>query len=312
MIEVAIMIEGQNGLNWERWKRIGKVVEDSGFVGLFRSDHFTNANPPDLESLECWTSLTWLATHTSRIQFGPLVSPVSTRHPAQLARMAAALDDLSGGRLIFGVGAGWQAREHTNFGFDLMKPKERFTRFEEGVQVIAKLLQSEVPIEFTGRFFSLNEAILLPRPARKGGPPILIGGNGAKRTLPLAARFAQEWNATFPTLADFTRLNSLLDGYLKTEKRQSHEIRRSIVVGCIYGDSHEDVVRKVTIRSKGQRAVADLRARGLIVGTAEEIVEQCQELELAGAQRVMLQWLDLDDVNGLENMAKGILDRLAQ
>ena len=93
MIEVAIMIEGQNGLNWERWQRIADVVESCGYKGLYRSDHFTNSNPPDLDSLECWTSLTWLATHTKRIEFGPLITPISFRHPAHTARMAAAVDD---------------------------------------------------------------------------------------------------------------------------------------------------------------------------------------------------------------------------
>jgi len=131
MTEIAIMIEGQNGLTWQSWQKIGRLVEDLGFAGLYRSDHFTNAQPPERDSLECWTSLTWLAANTRRIQFGPLVSPVSFRHPALTARMAAALDDLSGGRLTLGVGAGWQEREHDMFGFDLLGGKARFDRFEE-------------------------------------------------------------------------------------------------------------------------------------------------------------------------------------
>jgi F420-dependent oxidoreductase-like protein len=311
MIEVAIMIEGQNGLNWARWKRLAQVVEDCGYVGLFRSDHYTNANPPDIDSLECWTSLTWLATHSKQLEFGPLVSPVSFRHPTQLARMAAAVDDLSGGRLILGIGAGWQAREHTNFGFELLEPRERFTRFEQGVEVISRLLSSDLPVSFTGSYFQLNEAILLPRPARPGGPPILIGGNGRTRTLRLVAKFAREWNAAFPTLADFKQLNARLDGYLDAEGRQRNDVRRSLVAGCIFGRNHEELERKVTIRTRGQRSIADLRSRGLVVGTADEIVEQCQVLANAGAQRVMLQWLDLDDVEGLEKMAQGILGRLS-
>ena len=129
MLEIAIMIEGQNGLNWARWHEIARLVEDAGFVGLFRSDHFTNSNPPDLDSLELWTSLTWLACNTKRIEFGPLVTPFSFRHPAFTARMAVALDDLSGGRLTLGLGAGWQEREHHLFGFDLLDMNSRFDRF---------------------------------------------------------------------------------------------------------------------------------------------------------------------------------------
>ena len=107
MLEIAITIEGQNGLTWPRWQRIAAAVEDLGFAGLYRSDHYTNAGPPDKESLELWVSLTWLASHTSRIAFGPLVSPLSFRDPSMPARMAAAVDDLSSGRLILGLGAGW-------------------------------------------------------------------------------------------------------------------------------------------------------------------------------------------------------------
>jgi len=126
MLEIAIMLEGQNGLNWARWKKIVRLVEELGYVGLFRSDHFTNSSgPPDLDSLELWTSLTWLADNTKRIEFGPLVTPFSFRHPVFTARMASAVDDLSGGRLTLGMGAGWQVREHDLFGFDLLEPKER-------------------------------------------------------------------------------------------------------------------------------------------------------------------------------------------
>src|SRR5690554_2892070 len=105
-MEVAIMIEGQMGLNWPRWQRMARAVEDLGFAGLFRSDHYTNPNPPDQDSLELWVSLTWLADNTERLEFGPMVTPFSFREPTMTARMAAAVDDLSNGRLILGMGAG--------------------------------------------------------------------------------------------------------------------------------------------------------------------------------------------------------------
>ena len=188
-MDIAIMIEGQNGLNWPRWKRIARLVEDLGFAGLYRSDHFTNASPPDLDSLELWVSLTWLADNTERIEFGPLVTPFSFRHPAHTARMASAVDDLSGGRLTLGLGAGWQDREHENFGFSLLDIDDRFRRMEEGLEVVTRLLRSNSPSSFSGEFYTLQDAVLLPRPAHPNRPPILIGGNGEKRTLPLAARF---------------------------------------------------------------------------------------------------------------------------
>src|SRR5512144_372504 len=187
MLEIAIMIEGQNGLTWPRWQAIVRLVEELGFVGLYRSDHFTNARPPDTDSLELWVSLTWLAANTSRIEFGPLVTPFSFRHPSLTARMAAAVDDLSDGRLTLGLGGGWQEREHELFGFDLLEVGERFARFEEGLECVTRLLQSGEPVTFHGKYFRLEGAQVLPRPHRNGGPRILVGGNGYRRTLELAA-----------------------------------------------------------------------------------------------------------------------------
>jgi alkanesulfonate monooxygenase SsuD/methylene tetrahydromethanopterin reductase-like flavin-dependent oxidoreductase (luciferase family) len=225
--------------------------------------------------------------------------------------MAAAVDDLSGGRLTLGIGAGWQEREHTNYGWDLLEPKERFTRLEEGLKVITQLLKSDNPVNFSGNYYHVNEGILLPRPMRVGGPPILIGGNGIKRTLPLVARFAQEWNAILIPPSEIARLNAQLDEYIKQQGRQSQDVHRSLMTGCVFGLDQNDVERKVNLRTRGQRTAAELRQRGLIVGTVEEIVEQCQQLSNVGVHRVMLQWLDLDDTLGLEKMAAGILDKLS-
>lgn len=306
MIELAIMIEGQNGLNWPRWKRIAREVEELGFAGLYRSDHFTNANPPDKDSLELWVSLTWLASHTQRIEFGPLVTPVSFRHPTMTARMGAAVDDLSGGRLILGIGAGWQEREHNNFGWDLLDITERFNRFQEGLEVITRLLKNDNPVDFKGNYYQLNEAILLPRPQRKEGPPILIGGNGKRKTLPLTARYANEWNALFLSPKEFGERNALLDEYLTSEGRQPEEVKRSMMTGCIFGLTNAEVESKVNTRTKGQRTVDDLQQRGLVVGTSDEILDQINRFEKAGVQRLMLQWLDLDDIDGLRAMAEAI------
>jgi F420-dependent oxidoreductase-like protein len=307
MIEIAIMVEGQNGLNWKRWQRLAQIVEDLGFAGLYRSDHYTNSYPPDLDSLELWVSLTWLASNTQRIQFGSLVSPLSFRHPTLTARMASAVDDLSGGRLVLGLGAGWQEREHTHFGLNLLDTKERFCRFEEGLEVITRLLKSDQPVSFQGKYFNLKDAILLPRPVRIGGPPILIGGNGVRYTLPLAARYASEWNALYISAEEFQRLNTRLDELLRSQGRSPKDVRRSLMTGCVFGRDRAEVNNKVEIRTQGKSTADDLRKRGLIVGTSPEIVEQLDELKHVGLKRIMLQWLDLDDLAGLEAMAKGII-----
>ena len=304
MLEIAFMLEGQNGLTWPRWQKIAAMVEDLGFAGLYRSDHFTNMDAPDKDSLEMWTSLTWLAGHTKRIEFGPLVSPFSFRHPALTVRMAAAVDDLSGGRLTLGLGAGWQEREHHMFGFDLLDTKERFIRFEEGLEVVTRLLNSGEPITFEGKYYQLRGAILLPRPQRPDGPRILIGGNGEKRTLALAAKYADEWNAVFLTSAGFAHLSARLEEYLKAEGRKPGSVRRSMMTGLRFGRTKKELEKEL---ARGSHSAEELRERGLVVGVGEEIKEQLGGLEKAGLQRVMLQWMELDDLKGLEDLAKAVL-----
>lgn len=307
MLEIALMIEGQNGLNWERWQRLARAAEDLGFVGLYRSDHFTNSSPPDKDSLELWVSLAWLASHTTRLEFGPLVSPVSFRNPTLTARMAAAIDDLSDGRLTLGLGAGWQAREHTNFGFELLSTTERFNRFSEGLEVITRLLNSDSPSEFVGRYYSLKEAILLPRPQRAGGPPIMIGGNGPRRTLPLVARYATEWNALFISAEEYRQRAQSLDILLEKAGRNPTSVKRSMMVGSEFGRTDKEVRQLVENRSQGKLKPAELAARGVLVGTSGEVVAQLQALADAGVQRVMVQWLALDDLDRLEAFAQQIL-----
>ena len=303
MLEIAIMIEGQNGLTWPRWQKIARLVEDAGFVGLFRSDHFTNSNPPDQESLELWTSLTWLADNTSRIEFGPLVTPFSFRHPAFTARMASAVDDLSNGRLTLGLGAGWNEREHQLFGFDLLEPKPRFDRFEEGMEVVTRLLQSDEPVTFEGQYFQIRGATLLPRPQRKGGPRILVGGEG-KRTLTNVVRYAVEWNCVMQVPEKFSRLNKRLNELLVVGGRQLESVRRSMMTNCIFGKDETALQQKIAARG---RTLEELQRRGVIVGGPGAVQEQLQALEKAGLQRIMLQWLDLDDLDGLEALAKAVL-----
>lgn len=304
-MDVALMIEGQNGLTWPRWQRLARAAEELGFAGLYRSDHYTNASPPDVESLELWTSLTWLASHTSRIAFGPLVSPVSFREPTMTARMAAAVDDLSGGRLELGVGAGWQEREHTNFGHQLLEVGPRMARFEEGLQVITRLLRSDTPVSFTGSFYRLQGAILLPRPQRPGGPPIVIGGNGPQRTLPLTARYADEWNGVFVSPARYAELSAQLDTLLAAEGREPASVRRTLMHGVVYGRDDADVAAQLAGREK-----AALRERGMLVGTASEVVEQLGAFAEVGVQRIMVQWLALDDLERLEHFAARVLPQL--
>jgi F420-dependent oxidoreductase-like protein len=320
MIAISLMIEGQDGLTWPRWQRLVAEVEDLGFAGLFRSDHFTNSQPPDRDSLELIVSLAYLADHSQRVHFGPLVAPLSFRHPTLLARQAAALDDLSGGRMILGLGAGWQEREHRLFGHDLGDVPTRMARLTEGLEVITRLLGSDEPTSFAGRFYQLNDAQLLPRPQRPSGPPILIGGNGRKYTLPLVARFAQIWNGLALSPAAFRERSDALDELLRAAGRSPGDVRRTLMASLVYGRDASELEREVSELRKRNAAWADLPLdallallrdeRNVIAGPPDMIVEQIGGYAAAGVEELMLQWFALDDIDGLRGFAKQVLARL--
>ncbi len=303
MVEVALMIEGQDGLDWPRWQGLARTAEDSGFAALYRSDHFTNPSGPHLAALELWTSLTWLAGHTQRIEFGPLVSPVSFRNPVVTAWTAAAVDDLSSGRLRLGLGAGWQEREHTELGFDLLETDRRFARYTEGIEIITRLLRGEGPVSFEGEFYQLRGAELMPRPRRPGGPPIVIGGNGPRRTLPLTARYADEWNGVFLPPDEFAERNRQLDRLLAEAGRPPAAVRRTLMTRVVFGRDEGELAAK--LGALGDDAVASLRTRGAVIGTAAELGDQLRAYAAAGAERVMLQWVDdLDDLDGIAALGR--------
>ena len=305
MIEVAIMVEGQEGVGWDRWRRLAVAVEELGYAGLFRSDHFPNAQTGVYrDSLELWSSLTWLAENTSRIEFGPLVSPVSFRHPVITAWQASSVDNLAGGRLRLGLGAGWNEWEHGAFGFDVLDTDRRFARFEEGLEVVTRLLRNDEPVSFDGEFYHLNDALLMPRSPLPGGTPVVVGGNGVRRTLPLAARYADEWNAVFLKEEAFVDLNARLDELAREAGRAPEHVRRTLMTRVVFGRTEADVDRKL----EGQ--LRHHLPASVLAGTTGEIVERLGRLSEAGVQRVMLQWLEVDDIDSLEAMAHSVLTQL--
>lgn len=160
-MEISLSIESREGLTWPHWKRLTKEIENWNYAGLFRSDHL----PGDNAALELIVSLAYLADHTQRIHFGPLIAPIS-------------FHDLSGGRLILGLGAGWLKLEHQSWGYDLGDRHIRSTRFEEGLEVITQLLRNDEQVSFEGQYFRLREARMLPRPERSGGHPSWSGAMG--------------------------------------------------------------------------------------------------------------------------------------
>ena len=319
MVEVSIAVEGLFGLTWPAWKRLVRAVEDLGFAGLYLSDHFVLPEPPDYPSLDLVVALAYAAEQTARVRFGPLVAPLSYRDPVMLARQMAALDELSGGRLVLGVGAGWMEREHAMFGYDLGDVPTRMARLEEGLAVITSLLRSDGPVSYDGRFFRLRDAVL-PGPRRPGGPPVLVGASGPRYGLPLVARYADVWSTQQLTPEPVRERSAELDRLLRETGRQPSDVRRTFNAPVVCGRTPAELEARV----RGFRRYGDCAALSLdevlatlrewfvpLIGTPQEVVAQIQAYEAAGIAEVTLQWCAVDDVEGLEVLAAEVLPQLA-
>jgi F420-dependent oxidoreductase-like protein len=301
MTQIGIMIEGQDGLTWARWQRILQAAEDFGYQCVFRSDHYTNAAPPDKDSLELWVSLTYAASHTRRIEFGSCVAPTTFRHPAMTARVAADIHELSNGRLILGLGAGWNEYEHKKFGVPFYDVSTRYEMLTDALEITARLFLTDGPVSYQGKHYSLDNAQLLPHPKR-GGPPIMIGGNGPKRTLGLVAKFADEWNGVFVPLETYKERTQQLNALLQENGRDAADVKRSLMTQVVFGK--DDAALQAKLEG---RTLDEVIAHGMIGGTAPAIVEQISRYVEAGVERIMLQWINLDDIEGLELMARDVL-----
>ncbi|HEY9288163.1 MAG TPA: TIGR03560 family F420-dependent LLM class oxidoreductase [Candidatus Dormibacteraeota bacterium] len=311
-MRIGVMIEGQEGLTWERWFRIAEQVERLRLEGLWRSDHFFSLmGQPDRPALECWSSLTALAQRTQQFAFGPLVSPMTFRHPALLARMAAAVDGLSPGRLVVGVGAGWNEAEHSAFGIRLPQMGERFDRLEEGIAVLRALWQGG-PVDFDGRYYQLRGATAYPRPVQQPAPPLLVGGDGEVRLLRIVARQADEWNSHAPGPDAYRAKRSRLEEHCRDVGRDPDQIRRSWMGGIVIGRDDAEVRERAewfhrflpsVARVPSSELISQLRGRHWLVGTPDQIKGQLNEWSAVGVQRMMLQWYNLDDLEGLELLA---------
>src|ERR1700716_361301 len=274
-MRIGVMIEGQEGLTWDRWFRIADRVESSGLDSLWRSDlFFSLLAHPERPALECWTSLTALAQRTQRIGFGPLVSPMTFRHPALLAPMAAALDGLSAGPLGLGGGGGWNEAEHAAYGISLPPLKERFDRLEEGIAVIRKLWTGG-PVDFEGHYYRLRGAAAYPRPVQQPAPPLLIGGDGEVRLLRIVARDADEWDSHAPRPDAYPPQHARLEEHCRAVGRSPDEIRRSWMGGVVIGRDIAEVRERgrwhqsflaALANAAPKAAVVDLRRRSWIVG----------------------------------------------
>lgn len=302
-MRIGLMIEGQWGLTWARWRKLLDAAETLGFDCVFRSDHYT-IGPPDEDSLETFISLTYAADHTRRIEFGPLVAPTTFRQPVLTARMAAQIDDLSNGRMVLGLGTGWHEREHTQYGIPFYDIPTRYQMLEDALEITTRLYATDGPVSYSGVHYSLNEAVLLPRPARKGGPPILIGGNGMQKTMPLAARYAREWNGVHLAVNDYRQRMTRMDELLDAIGRPRSAVKRSMMTQCILGRNDADLKDKLGTMPDAPDKLLEWNR---VAGTPPQVVEHLGRFADTGMERIMLMWRDQADIAGLELLASDVL-----
>lgn len=319
MVRLGIMIEGQEGLTWERWQRIVQAGEELGYDSVWRSDHlYSVMGEVYRPTLALVPSLTAAAIWSERVELGALVSPTTFRHPVHLATEAAALDQLTGGRYWFGIGAGWNEAEHRAFGFPLPALGERMDRFEEALKVITLLWTGET-VSFDGKHFQLDNARATSVPQTDGGVPMIIGGSGERRTLRIVAEYAAEWNVSTMTVDAYDHKRAVLAEHCRTIGRDPETIRRSMMLGHVVGRDQQEVLdrtRKLQEIVPGLRdvspdeAFARVRDRGYLAGTVDEVIEQARQRGRQGVERIMLQTFDQDDIDGLKLIADEVLPNI--
>ncbi len=315
-MKLGVMIESQEGVGWTEWKDIVRWTEELGFESLWRSDHFFSFFGPsrNVDSLDTLVAHTYTAAASSRIRFGPLVLSMTFRHPAILARMAAAIDQLSGGRFILGVGAGWNQTEHDAYGIELPAVKDRMDNLEESLKVIKALFENETA-NFQGKKYRLNDAPMSPKPAQKP-MQILVGGSGEKRTLRMVARYATEWNTVGGVVETYRHRREVLEQHCEAEKRDPKTIARSIMASYITGANEAEVAKNLeaAIERMPPRfrpaEGAPRRPMGALVGTLAQIVEQIKGWEAEGISRIMLQYQRPPRREDLQFVAEEILPRV--
>jgi F420-dependent oxidoreductase-like protein len=301
-MDLCLMIEGQEGVTWEAWVALARAGEEHGVPALFRSDHFLNLDDdhPERGALDAWTTLAALAAVTETVRLGTLVSPATFRHPSLLAKAVVTADQVSGGRVELGLGAGWHEREHEAYGFPFAPTRERMDVLEEQLQVVLGAW-GDAPFTFTGPHYALRDLDAQPKPVQRPHPPLILGGAAGPRSAALAARHADEYNTTFATPAEARERREAVARACERAGRDA--LPFSVMTGVLVGRDRrelEDRARRLA-EVRGGDAASFLAAPppGWVVGTLEEAAEQLAALREAGVARVMAQHLLHDDLDAV-------------
>lgn len=308
-MDLRIFTEPQQGASYEQLLAAAQLSEQLGYSAFFRSDHYMvmgdgNGYPGPTDA---WVTLGALARETSTIRLGTLVTSATFRLPGVLAMQVAQVDAMSNGRIELGLGAGWYEVEHTAYGIPFPSLGERFERLEEQLAIVSGLWATPLDerFSFTGQHYQLADSPALPKPAQSP-PPIVMGGYGPRRTPRLAATYANEFNLPFAPLSYFSAGNDIVTAACEAQGRDPQLLIRSVAVVLCIGNTESELQARA---SKIGRDLSELRGNGA-AGTPDEVIAKLRAFGDAGATRVYLQLLDIDDLDQLHLVAADVLPHL--
>ena len=308
-MKLRVLMEPRHGATYDRVVAMAKATEEAGLDAFFRGDHYLgiDSTDPEYRPTDSWTTLAGVALETNRIKLGTLMTAGTFRHPAVVANAVATVDQMSGGRVVLGIGTGWYEREHKAFGIPFPPVRERFDRFDEEMQIIKGLWTTPQgdPFSFEGRFWQLEEARNFPVLVQKPRPQIVIGGTGPRRTPLMAARHADEFNSgggpgTAERFANVRRVCEEIG-------RDPSTLRMSVTSQVICGSTRAEAeARLERLGEPGRRMLS----RGT-VGDVPSVVGALQELQAAGAEVAYLHIFDIDDLDHLRLIGAEVLPQVA-
>jgi F420-dependent oxidoreductase-like protein len=307
------MIEGQEGVTWPQWVAVAKACEAHGIPVLYRSDHYLNLDGrhPEYDALDAWGTVNALAAITSKLRLGTLVSPATFRHPSLLAKLAVTADHVSGGRIEVGLGAGWNEREHEAYGFPFPPTAARMEILTEQLEIVLGNW-GDGPFSFEGRKYRVHELDARPKPVQRPHPPLIMGGVAGPRSAALAARFADEYNTTFPSVAEVRERRARI--VEACERAGRDPIPFSVMTGVLVGaDASELQDRARRLGSKTGRDPDELLSsppHAWIVGTVDQAAEQLGALRDAGVSRIMCQHLLHEDLEAVALLGRELAPRV--
>jgi len=316
-MRACVMIEGQQGVTWRDWCALANACERLGYEGLFRSDHYFSARGVSGRgATDAWTLLGGLAARTTKIRLGTLVSPVTFRQPALLAKAATTVDEISGGRAEVGMGAGWWEEEHTQFGFPFFDVHERWARLEEAVPIVHGLWTQD-PFTFDGTYYRLDAAEFLPGPVQRPHPPLILGGKAVgPRMQRLIGRFADEFNTVGGLPEDVAGRFARARAGFEAEGRDPSSLVTSLMTWFFVGrteDEYLEKLRRAHAIDPEAGPFEDYRAeieRDCIVGSSERAATRLREYADVGVQRIFLNHELYDDLEMLEVVASEVLPQV--